>query len=95
MDDVHRGVEAVFHIGLGWGSRRILADDQSDRAMRIHMVRAVLGVVFQNKDGRVLPVRAVGDRFDDASQRQVVIRNRGRRTRKMRTRAARMVVGQI
>ena len=52
---------------------RVRADDQGDAAMGVDVVGAVLGVVFQHEDGRLRPELAVADRFDDATQRQVVV----------------------
>ncbi len=37
------------------------------------MVRTVLGVVFQNEECGVVPVRAVGNRIDGAADREIVV----------------------
>ena len=49
--------------------------------MGVDVVRPVLGIVFQDEERGVIPVRAVGDGLDRSSHRQVVIRDRslGRR----------------
>ena len=75
VDHVYRGVEAVVDVGLSGGARGILADYERDRSMGVDMIAAVLRVVFQNEDGGVLPIRAVGDGVDDAAQRQIVVRH--------------------
>ena len=63
--------------------------------MCVHMVGAILRVVFEDEDGGVIPVGAVRDSIHDAAERQIVIGHGGRGTRKVRTRAARVIVGQI
>src|SRR5579872_4404784 len=45
--------------------------------MSVHMVGAVLRIVFENEDGCVIPVRTMGDGIDHAAYSQVVIRYRG------------------
>ena len=82
-------------LGCAGRSGRIFADDESGRAVRVYVVGAVLGVIFENKNGGVIPIRTIGDGFHDAAQRQVVIGNGGRRTRKIGTRTSRMVVRQV
>ena len=62
--------------------------------MRVHVIGAVLRVVLQNEDRRILPVPAGGDRFDDPAQRQVVLRDHGARRRIACARVGRMVPSQ-
>ena len=44
--------------------------------MRVHVVGAVLRIVFEDEEGRVVPVRRVRDRLDGAAHRQIVIGDR-------------------
>ena len=50
-------------------------DDQGGRAVRVNVVGAVLRVVFDDEDGRVLPVGTFRDGFDDATDGVVVLRH--------------------
>ena len=63
--------------------------------MRIDVIGAVLRVVFDDEDGGVVPVRAVGDGIDHAAERQIVVGDRGLRRGLAGTRASGVVVGQI
>ena len=56
---------------------RVRADDQGDRAMGIHVIGAVLGVVLDDEDGGVLPELALAHRLDHAAQRQIVVGDHG------------------
>ena len=58
---------------------RVGAYHQGRTAMGVNVVRAVLGVVFQHENCRVLPELAVADRLDHSAQGQVVIGKIGRR----------------
>jgi len=49
------------------------AEDERRRAVRIHVVRAVLRVIFDHKDRRLRPELRVADRFDELAQREVVV----------------------
>ena len=59
------------------------------------MVGAILGVVFDDEDRRVVPVRTVRDGFDHAADREIVVRDRGRRARLAGRRAVGVIVRQI
>src|SRR3954467_12237135 len=51
--------------------------------MGIDVIRAVLRIIFQDKNRRFLPVTAMGNRLDDAAEGEVVVgdhRARSRRT---------------
>ena len=62
--------------------------------MGIHVIRAVLRVIFEDEDGRFVPITAARDRFDDPPERRIILRDhRARRTR-ARPRGCRMVVPQ-
>src|SRR5690349_1241352 len=63
--------------------------------MRIHVIRAVLRVVFQNKDSRVVPVGAIGDSLDDAANCKVIVRQGSRWPRLAGLRAFGVIVGQV
>src|SRR2546426_10074093 len=63
--------------------------------MRVHMVGAVLRIVFDYEYRGIVPVGAVRNRFDNTAQRQIVIRHRGSGTGLSSTGAAGMVIGQI
>ena len=52
---------------------RVRADDQERAAVRVHVVRAILGVVLGHEDRHVLPERAVRKQLDQFPQRQVVV----------------------
>src|SRR5206468_661906 len=64
---VYRRVEAAVDKRTLGRSGRVLADDESDGAVGVDVVGAVLGVVFDDEDGSVIPVGAVGNGFDDAA----------------------------
>jgi hypothetical protein len=53
--------------------RRVLADDERDAAVRVHVVGAVLRIVFKDEEGRVVPEGRVRDRLDGAAHGQIVI----------------------
>ena len=55
MDHAHGGVEVMIDKCL-LHVRRIFTDDQGSRSMRVDMIGAVLRVVFDDEDGRVVPV---------------------------------------
>ncbi len=59
------------------------------------MVGAILGIVFDDEDRRVIPVRTVRDRFDHAADRQIVVRDRGRGAWLAGRRAVGVIVRQI
>ncbi len=85
----------MIDVGLGNGSGGILADDEGDGSMGIDVIGAVLGVVFENEDGGVVPIRAVGDGVDDPTEGEVVIGDRGGGAGVERTSAAGVIVGEI
>src|SRR5229473_1552910 len=63
--------------------------------MGVDVVAAVLGVVFEDEDGGVIPVGAVRDGVDYAAQGQIVVGDRGLGARAIRSRAAGVIVGEI
>src|SRR5580700_3578262 len=76
-------------------TRRVLADDERDRAVRVHMVGTVLRVVFQNENCRVIPVGAVRNGVNHAAEREVVVGYGGCRARQIRSRASGVIIRQI
>src|SRR5580698_8072734 len=68
VNRVDGGVEAVVDVRLSRGAWRVLADDESDGAVSVYVVAAVLSVIFEDEDGGVLPVGAVGDGIDYAAE---------------------------
>ena len=74
--------------------RRVLADDERDAAMRVHVVGAVLGIVFEDEEGRVVPEGRVRDSIDGAADGQVVVGNGGLGRGSAGPRARGVVVGQ-
>src|ERR1035438_7533621 len=63
--------------------------------MRVYVVGAILGVIFQNKDRGVFPIGTVRNSFDHAAEGQVIVGNGGCRARQIGTRASRVIVGQV
>ncbi len=63
--------------------------------MGVDVVAAVLGVVFEDEDGGVVPVGAVRDGVDHSAQGQIVVGDRGLGARAIRSRAAGVIVGEI
>ena len=53
----------------------VRADGQTHGAVRIHMIRAGLRVVFHNENCRVFPIRARRNRFDEPSNGIIVVRH--------------------
>ena len=62
--------------------------------MRVHVIAAVLRIVLQNKDGRVVPVRAMRKCFHHPAHRQVIVRHGRLRCRQARLRPEGVVVAQ-
>ena len=75
--------------------RRILADDQRQGAVRIHVIRSVLRIVLDNEDRRVIPVRAVGNGIGYASYRQIVVGDGSSRRGSSAARPAGVIVRQV
>ncbi len=93
-DHVDGGVEGVFDEGMRLRERGIFADDQRDAAMGVDVVGTVLRVVFENENGGIVPVRAVGDGVDDAANGKVVVGNGGCGTRLALSAAGGVIVGK-
>src|SRR5271157_3921232 len=62
--------------------------------MSVHVIGAVLRIVFEHEDRRVVPVRAVREGFYHAAQSEVVIGYRRSRRRRSGTCAGCVVIGQ-
>ena len=62
--------------------------------MRIHVVAAVLRIVFENEERRVVPEWRMRNRIDGAAHRQIVIRNRRLRCRLARRGSRGVIVRQ-
>ena len=56
-------------------------NDERDRAVCVHVIRAVLGVVLGHEDCRLAPELALCERLDDATEGQVVVGDLGGRRR--------------
>ena len=71
------GVEVVIdeRFPIGERQRRIFADQKRDAAVGIDVVGAVLGVVFEDEDGGVVPVRAMRNGIGDAADGEIIIGN--------------------
>src|SRR5580704_12933004 len=95
VDQVHRGVEMVVDERMLWGTGRVFADLEGDGPVGIHMISAVLRVVLENKDSRVVPVSAVRDRFHHPTDCEIVIGNARGWSRLSRCGAVSVIVGQI
>src|ERR1035438_1784055 len=70
------------------------AEDERRRAVRIHMVGAVLRVIFDDKDRRLGPELRVADRLDELAQREIVVADIRGWGELPGGRAVRMIVGQ-
>ena len=57
------------------------------------MVGAILGVVFHDEQGGILPELALAECLDDASQSQIIVGHHGGRRRFADPRAGGVVVG--
>src|SRR5258708_34688252 len=76
-------------------TRSILADDQRGRSMSVDVIGAILRVVFDHKDGGVIPVDAVGNGIDDATHREIIVGDRRQRSWLAGARASGVVVRQV
>ena len=56
--------------------RGILAHHDPERAVGVHVIRAVLRVILQYQYCRIVPERRMRDRFHDAADRQIIVRDR-------------------
>src|ERR1700728_3902652 len=63
--------------------------------MGVDVVRAILRVVFEDKDGGVIPVRTMRNSIHNAAESVIVVGHGSRRARKVRRRAACVVDGYI
>ena len=81
VDHVHCGVEAAIDIGMLRRCWRVFADRECDGTVRIHVVGAVLCVVFDDENRGIVPVRTARNRFDHSPDGEVIIRNRRCRAR--------------
>ena len=57
--------------------RRVFADHQRHAAMRVHMVPAILRVVFQDEKRGVFPEGRVGDGLDGSANGKVIVGDGG------------------
>src|SRR5260370_40664469 len=72
-------------------------DNVSKGAMRVDVIRTVLGVVLKGKDGRIAPVRGAADNVCHATDGAVVVRDlelRASQPCNSRPEAAVVIVGQ-
>ena len=70
------------------------ADYERGRPVRIDVVRAVLGVVFQHENRRFVPDRAVREVIDKLTQRQVIVGHMGGGGGSAHSGTARVVVAE-
>jgi len=63
--------------------------------MSVDVIGAVLGVVFDDEDGGIVPVGAVGDGVDDAAEGEVVVGDAGGGAGEVRACAAGVIVGKV
>src|SRR5665213_533873 len=84
----HGRVEAAVHKRLlpRLRMRRVLADDYAQRAVRVDVVGAVLRIVFENEERRIVPIGRVRNRLHSAANREIVVGHRRLRRRPARRR---------
>ena len=76
-------------------SRAIVsADREAHGAVRVHVVRAGLGVIFDDEDGCVFPIGARRNRFDEAAHGVIVVRDHELRRGKIIFHSRRVIVGK-
>src|SRR6266850_746156 len=63
-------------IGMRRRQRAVLADDECDAAVRVNMVGTILRIILKNEEGGIVPIRAVRDRVNDASDGEVIVGDR-------------------
>src|SRR2546428_949180 len=85
----------MVHEGVLDGTGGILAYDKSYGAVRVDVIGAVLSIVFQNEDGRVIPVRTMGDGLHYAAEGKIVVSYIGGRAGLTRPSAASVIVRKI
>ena len=95
VDQVHGGVEMVVHERVIGRTGRILADHESDRAVSVDVIGAVLSVIFENENRRIVPVGTVRDRLHHATDREVIIGDACGWAGLSRSGAVGVIVGQI
>ena len=75
------------HMAAGeWGNR------EQHRAMCVHVVRAILRIIFQDEDHAVRPEAAVGNGFNDPTQGEIIVADHGTRRRIAGARPAGVVI---
>lgn len=62
--------------------------------MRVDMVGAVLRIILNQENGRVIPIRAMRHRIHHASDCQIVVSNGGSGRRLANPRSASVIIGQ-
>src|SRR5882724_10670767 len=95
VNQVDRGVEARIYKRLFQRSRRIFADHIRGRAVSIYVIGAVLSVIFQHENRGVIPVRAVGNRFNYTAYRQIIVGDRSSGARGSGFGTVGVIVGQV
>src|SRR6202521_1425276 len=63
-------------IGLRCWQRGVLADDERDAAVRVNMVGTILCIILKNEESGIVPIRAVRNRVNDASDSEVIVGDR-------------------
>lgn len=95
VNHVDRGVEAMIHKRALGRARRIFADHQRRGTVGIHVVGAILGVIFNNEDDRIIPVGATRQSLDCTAQGKVVVGHEGSRARLSRYRPLCMIIRKV
>ena len=72
----------------------VRADREADRTVRIDVVRAGLRIIFHDKNRRIFPIHARGNRLHQPAHRVIIVRNHELRRRKSILYSGGMIVGK-
>ena len=67
----------IVVVRVGHAAADVWAYSKGHRAMTVHMVEAILGVILNHEDQRLRPETGFRDSFDNPRQCEVVVRNHG------------------
>ena len=79
FDRTHEGAGGVER-AVDDAAFDVRAEDEADGAARIDVIRAILGIIFNNKDRGIRPILAVAHGIDELSDGVVVVRDHGLRS---------------